>query len=113
VRISQGNNLRLPGIGLGAVDRSREITDGMFSVAARCPPTRSATPTWPRAACSPIGDLRRVCRADRGSGGSRGERPAWVVLSDEDIPKRVAEAMEPRLVPMKRQPMRWALSEPW
>jgi len=106
VRIGQGNNAFVfPGIGLGAlVAQAREITDGMFSMAAECLATQVSDADLAAGSLfPPIADLRRVTvriaeavvREARESGVGR-------LLSDEAIPKRVAEAMwNPVYLPME------------
>ncbi len=106
VRIGQGNNAFVfPGIGLGALlAEAREITEGMFSVAAACLATQVSDADLAAGSLfPPIADLRRVTariaeavvREARESGVGR-------TLSDEAIPAAVAAAMwNPVYLPME------------
>ena len=111
IKVGQGNNVYIfPGVGLGAlVAEAREVTDGMFAVAAqRLADEVKASDLASGNLFPPAQEIRRVSariaeavvREARESGVGR-------AIPDQDIPRRVAAAMwDPTYLPMIPAPAR-------
>jgi malate dehydrogenase (oxaloacetate-decarboxylating) len=97
VRIGQGNNVFVfPGVGLGAlVSEAREITDGMFAVAAEALAAQVADRDLEKGALyPPIAALRRVtARVAEAVAKEARNRGLGRPLGDAEIPSAVAAAM--------------------
>ncbi len=111
IKVGQGNNVYIfPGVGLGAlVAEAREVTDGMFAVAAqRLADEVKASDLASGNLFPPAQEIRRVSariaeavvREARESGVGR-------AIPDQDIPRTVAAAMwDPAYLPMVPVPAR-------
>ncbi len=105
IRIGQGNNAFVfPGVGLGAlVAEAREITDGMFSVAAECLAGQvSEADLEAGSLFPPIGELRRVtAQIALAVAREAGRAGVGRTMPDAALQDALAEAMwEPVYAPL-------------